>query len=131
MSLFDYEQSRKVSALDPTFSALVMALLRKADTDNAARIAALWPHLYAELRERYDSPGGLLPDERCNCTAWSRDLGRGFQCALIAGHGDEGRSGSRYSEMHVSREGATWPIGGWDLPIEDLIEQGLAPAPEG
>ena len=37
MSLHSYWASIKLSKDDPPFSALIMAALRKADTDNAAR----------------------------------------------------------------------------------------------
>lgn len=63
MSLFDYRQSLQISATDPTFGALVMALLRKADDENVRRIDREWPDLAREMRARYNAPGGMLPHE--------------------------------------------------------------------
>ena len=63
MSLFDYEASQRLSAGDPPFAALIMAAYRKADTSNTALIERAWPGIAAELRARYNAPGGLLPGD--------------------------------------------------------------------
>ena len=63
MSFYDYRASRRISAADPTFSALIMAALRKADDANAALLRAAWPDLCAEVKYRYWSGGGLMPGE--------------------------------------------------------------------
>ena len=65
MSRFDYEVARRIVAADPepSFAGLIMAAARKADTDNLDRLSAMWPETVDELRQRYDAPGGLLPDE--------------------------------------------------------------------
>lgn len=63
MSLFDYRQSLRLSADDPTFAALVMALIRKADSFNRAKIDEAWPEIAAEMQTRYDAPRGVLPGE--------------------------------------------------------------------
>jgi len=64
MSLFDYQASKQISALDPPFAALIMAAYRKADTDNAIRLEQKFPEICRELRERYNAPGGVLPGEQ-------------------------------------------------------------------
>lgn len=63
MSLYDYKQSLELSAGDPTFAALVMAMMRKADTRNRMLIDEAWPEIAHEMQRRYDAPGGLLPGE--------------------------------------------------------------------
>lgn len=40
-----------------------MAAMRNADTINAEKLKALFPEEYAELNQRYNAPGGLLPNE--------------------------------------------------------------------
>lgn len=61
--IFDYEQSRRIAAFDPSFDAIIMAAMRKADTTNADRLRRSWPHLWDELQQRYNAPGGVLPGE--------------------------------------------------------------------
>lgn len=63
MSLYDYQVSRVIDALDPTYEALIMAALRKADSLNALAIRTQWPAIAQECQARYDAPGGILsPD---------------------------------------------------------------------
>lgn len=64
MSRFDYQASRELEAQDPPFYALIMAAMRRADTDNKRLLDAAFPDTAAELQARYDAPGGLLPGER-------------------------------------------------------------------
>lgn len=63
MSLHSYHLSKKILNSDPPFYALIMAAMRKADTDNLARLKAEWPEVYAELKARYNAPMGLLPED--------------------------------------------------------------------
>ena len=63
MSLYDYQASKRISALDPSISALIMAAYRKADPINAAKLGAAWPDLCADAAYRYWSGGGLMPGE--------------------------------------------------------------------
>ena len=55
---YDYEQSLRLSS-EP-FYALIMAAMRIADTDNAAKLKREWPGVWRELQERYHAPGGEL-----------------------------------------------------------------------
>lgn len=65
MSRYDYEVSRDLDAHDLPFYALIMAAMRKADTDNLDKLQAAFPETWRELDARYHAPGGLLPhDER-------------------------------------------------------------------
>jgi len=60
MSLFDYNISQKVAAEDYPFHALMMAAARKADTFNFDALEKAFPGTIAELKERYNAPGGIL-----------------------------------------------------------------------
>lgn len=65
MSHHDYTVSRNLANdCDASFASLVMAAMRKADTLNLSRLQEGFPEIWAELQERYNSPGGWLPDER-------------------------------------------------------------------
>lgn len=55
--------SRKLAAMDWPFYALIMAAMRKADTDNLERLRAAFPRVWSEFWDRYHAPGGVLPDE--------------------------------------------------------------------
>lgn len=69
MSIFDYEQSQVIDLeshrREWPFYAMVMACMRRADTDNAERLRRAFPEVRAELEARYRAPGGLLPGEAC------------------------------------------------------------------
>lgn len=64
MSLYDYLLSQQIDELQPTFSSLIMAALRKADTTNAHILLSQWPTITQEMQDRYDCPGGVLPSEQ-------------------------------------------------------------------
>jgi hypothetical protein len=64
MSHFDYEVSKQIAAQDYPFYALIMAAMRKADTANMSKLRFAFLDTYRELEQRYNAPGGLLPDER-------------------------------------------------------------------
>ncbi|MGJ6122705.1 hypothetical protein QN239_09025 [Mycolicibacterium sp. Y3] len=66
MSLYDYRASRQIAAADPPFYALIMAAIRKADTQNAARMSMAFPEVHAEFEARYNAPAGMLPAERAD-----------------------------------------------------------------
>lgn len=63
MSRYDYRASQRIAAQDQPFNALLMAAMRRADTDNLRKLAHGWPDVYRELCERYNNPGGLLLNE--------------------------------------------------------------------
>lgn len=67
MSLRDYEVSREIERQEDwgeDFYALVMVLMRHADTANQEKLRAAWPEVWAELEQRYDAPAGLLVGEK-------------------------------------------------------------------
>jgi len=63
MSLYDYMESRKIAANDYPVDALIMAAYRKADSNNSLRLELAFPELCEEFKARYNSPGGVLPDD--------------------------------------------------------------------
>ena len=62
MSLYDYQQSQKISAEDYPFYALVMAAFRQADTFNLERLRKAFPATYDEFIARYNAPGGIIDE---------------------------------------------------------------------
>lgn len=64
MSRFDYEQSKEIAKLDPTFAALIMAAYRKADSTNRVSLRISFPEITLEMESRYNLAGGLLPGEK-------------------------------------------------------------------
>lgn len=64
MSRFDYDVSREIAKNDPPFASLIMAAMRKADSTNIAKLAAVFPEIHDEVRARYNAPGGMLESER-------------------------------------------------------------------
>lgn len=63
MSLHEYRASISIAARDEPFYALIMAAMRKADTENTSKLRAAWPEVYDELFARYHSAGGLINNE--------------------------------------------------------------------
>jgi len=63
MSYYDYEYSKEICVDDPPFYGLIMAAMRRADTDNAERLKEAFLEVWEELVRRYNSPGGRLPEE--------------------------------------------------------------------
>ena len=63
MSIYDYEQSQEYAARRFSFNALIMAAMRKADTDSAYALRLAWPDTWDELQQRYNAPGGVLEGE--------------------------------------------------------------------
>lgn len=66
MSAYDYKQSRKINDEGYGFFALLMATMRRADTENAERLGRAFPETWSELRARYNAPGGVLPGDEMN-----------------------------------------------------------------
>jgi hypothetical protein len=63
MSLHEYLCSQAISKGDPPFYALLMAMIRGADSDNIEKIKRAWPEKFAEMQARYHAPGGILPED--------------------------------------------------------------------
>ena len=63
MSLHAYQESLEISKDDYDFDSLIMAAFRKADSDNLMHLLSVYPEIWNELQERYNSPGGLIGNE--------------------------------------------------------------------
>ena len=63
MSLYAYRESIEIDGIDYGFYALIMAAMRKADSDNIDLLKAAFPETWEELKARYNAPGGILPGE--------------------------------------------------------------------
>lgn len=63
MSKYVYEVSREIMKSDPSFYALIMAAMRKADTNNLDKLVSAWPEVWFELNARYNAPNGDLPND--------------------------------------------------------------------
>lgn len=63
MSLHGYHYSVKLNALDPPFEALIMAAMRKADSDNLELLKSTFPFMWEELQARYHAPAGIIPED--------------------------------------------------------------------
>lgn len=66
MSLYDYLASKDLARLDPPFYALIFAVIRKADTDNLAKLKKAFPEQVEEFFQRYNAPGGALTEVERN-----------------------------------------------------------------
>jgi hypothetical protein len=64
MSKFDYDTAHDIAEKDPSFNALIMAAMRKADSDNLSYLMHDWPGVWQELQVRYNAPGGVLDTDR-------------------------------------------------------------------
>lgn len=60
LNIIDYEISKRISAKDIPFAALIAAALRKADSDNFARLKQAFPELTSDFKLRFNAPGGIL-----------------------------------------------------------------------
>lgn len=60
LNIIDYEISRRLSSKDLPFASLIAAALRKADSDNFARLESVFPEITYDLRMRYNAPSGIL-----------------------------------------------------------------------
>jgi hypothetical protein len=60
MSLYDYKTAVGLEETSPSFYALLMATIRKAGDVELAKIESVFPGVVAEVRARYNAPGGML-----------------------------------------------------------------------
>jgi len=61
MSLFDYKQSQEI--MGKYFYAYIMAACRCADDINMMKLESCWPETVAEMKARYNAPGGRLKED--------------------------------------------------------------------
>ncbi len=60
MSLYDYEQGKKIEMCQYSFYGIIQAAMRQADTDNVEKLRSAFPEVWKELQERYHASGGFL-----------------------------------------------------------------------
>ena len=60
---YEYMVGRELEAKDIPFYALIQAAMRRADTGNLYKLQTVFSQVWAELQERYDTPGGYLKEE--------------------------------------------------------------------
>lgn len=62
MSIIDYQESETISQ-GLSFRAMIMAAMRKADSNNLTKLQEAFPDILEELRARYNAPGGALNEQ--------------------------------------------------------------------
>lgn len=63
LNLVDYEISKHLAQKDLPFNALIATAARKADSENLLLLQSIFPKLVGDLKKRYNSPGGMLPED--------------------------------------------------------------------
>ena len=58
----EYLVSQEITNEGYPFYALLMAAMRKADTDNEVKLKEAWPEVWKELYARRHAPGGALTE---------------------------------------------------------------------
>lgn len=61
--LHAYHVSIGISNNDYPFYALIMAAMRKADTENLGALSRAFPAISAELQRRYNAPLGVIAED--------------------------------------------------------------------
>lgn len=64
MSLYDYEESKKIAAEDPSFASLIMAAAWKADTLKFGKLKSAFPGIIEEFEKIYFTGGAYHKDIR-------------------------------------------------------------------
>ena len=68
MSYYNYIESKVISEHDYCFYALIMAAMRKADSNNIELLKTTFPQTWDELYKRYHSPDGMIEaDKTAGC----------------------------------------------------------------
>ena len=63
MGLHEYLVSQEIERKDYPFYSLVMALARRADTDNLEKLRMAFPETVEEFERRYHAGAGILPED--------------------------------------------------------------------
>ncbi len=62
MSLYDYEESKKIAADYPSFASLIMAAAWKADILEFGKLKSAFPEIIEEFEKRYFTGGTYQED---------------------------------------------------------------------
>lgn len=73
MSLHDFKRAAELG--DAPFDAIVMAAMRRADSENLEKLKRAFPEVWFEFRERYNGPGGLTREEHAHAVAATTSRG--------------------------------------------------------
>ena len=77
MSWQDYLEAQAILNTSPSYFALLMALIARADPDNRKRLRRVFPVQYEEWEKRDAAPGGkLYPFERTQMSLRLGGLGQ-------------------------------------------------------
>jgi hypothetical protein len=57
MTLYDYQKSKEI---DAPFYTIIMAAMRKADSNNIEKLKCAFPETFDEFHKRYNAPGGII-----------------------------------------------------------------------
>ena len=57
MTHHDYQKSKEI---DAPFYAIIMAAMRKADSNNIEKLKYAFPEMFDEFHKRYNAPGGII-----------------------------------------------------------------------
>lgn len=60
---YNYRESLEIARNDYSFDSLIMAAMRKADSDNIELLKKAFPDIFTELKARYNAPGGFLSEQ--------------------------------------------------------------------
>lgn len=60
---FAYRKSVELGQDDPSFYALIMAAMRKADSLNVVILRGAFPTVWDDLQARHDAPAGVLDSD--------------------------------------------------------------------
>lgn len=63
IGLFAYRESHRPELAAVPWHSLLCALMRGADSGNAARLREAFPDEWREMQARYDAPGGRIGAE--------------------------------------------------------------------
>ncbi len=55
--LYEYRESARLS--DVSFYSLIMAAMRQADSHNTDKLMNMYPEIWEELKELFNTPGAL------------------------------------------------------------------------
>lgn len=75
MSIIEYQIGCQLAGQDTPFFALVQAAMRRADTENLARLQAAFPEAWAELELRDSQIRGCLTGAEL-CIVWKQEEDR-------------------------------------------------------
>jgi len=62
MSLYDYEESKKITEEGPSFASLIIAAAWKADTLESGKLKSAFPEIIGEFEKRYFMGGAYYED---------------------------------------------------------------------